>query len=528
MASQHASVMPALDRLVAERAESEDNGPALLNVLHRASFCGDDDIQRAITRHALLIIIISINTHTRLNASARRLQKACHGVLFHYIAAWTVYGRLVDNGNEFFIRPAYSTTGQQEDVSLEEALIPDYLGLPVCRQILFIGKSGGDQRWRDDTRLLSARLVALARVDRFDLRAVEETIHATHRSLTSHFSRWLLHHADLPAHLTVLRDFYLFGHGELYNRFLEQARPLLCKPPTDDSEREVGRLWREALLVVTGAGAEEPRHAGKKASPLVDVRLILPRSKSNPSALLGWDELKLSCEFKSNVGLSILFNDDITERYNELFRFLLRLRRVQMDLERVWVAQKQWSRHPSAAAAAKAKASSLPAEDKTAVRLACLLRLEMSLFADGLLHYIQDVIEVEFGEMCDKLGGGEARGGTDVEEVVGLHEAFLRKLAVYCAFSNIPSIHASLTQIFALSQAFADYATSGGQPSGAHVSTLGAFLQGFRKHRTFVVGVLTGLLGQKGRSASGLHFSGLLLRFQSSSAASSSSSLFLS
>jgi hypothetical protein len=27
-----------------------------------------------------------------------------------------------------------------EDVSLEEALIPDYLGLPVCRQILFIGK----------------------------------------------------------------------------------------------------------------------------------------------------------------------------------------------------------------------------------------------------------------------------------------------------------------------------------------------------------------------------------------------------
>lgn len=51
--------------------------------------------------------------------------------------------------------------------------------------------------------MLSARLVALARVDRFDLRAVEETIHATHRSLTSHFSRWLLHHADLPAHLTV-------------------------------------------------------------------------------------------------------------------------------------------------------------------------------------------------------------------------------------------------------------------------------------------------------------------------------------
>jgi hypothetical protein len=61
--SQHASVLPALDRLVAERAESEDNGPALLNVLHRASFCGDDDIQRAITRHTFLTIFIN-NTHT--------------------------------------------------------------------------------------------------------------------------------------------------------------------------------------------------------------------------------------------------------------------------------------------------------------------------------------------------------------------------------------------------------------------------------------------------------------------------------
>lgn len=53
----------------------------------------------------------------------------------------------------------------------------------------------------------------------------------------------------------------------------------------------MGRLWREAL-VVTGAGAEELR---KKASPLVDVRLILPRSKSNPSALLGTVCVRVAC-----------------------------------------------------------------------------------------------------------------------------------------------------------------------------------------------------------------------------------------
>jgi hypothetical protein len=48
----------------------------------------------------------------------------------------------------------------------------------------------------------------------------------------------------------------------------------------------VGRLWREALAV-TGAGVEKQQQPGKKASPLVDVHLVLPRAKSNPSTFLG-------------------------------------------------------------------------------------------------------------------------------------------------------------------------------------------------------------------------------------------------
>lgn len=218
-----------------------------------------------------------------------------------------------------------------------------------------------------------------------------------------------------------------------------------------------------------------------------------------------------------------------------------------MSLEQVWVMQKQW----------KEQRKSLVKEEQIALRLACLLRLEMAFLTDGLMHYIQvsssdslrtqrtahlrslaqDVIEVEFEEMCRNLAG-ESRGGTDVEEVVSLHENYLRKLATYCAFSQIPSIHTSLTQIFALvlkpftlpapsssdlhkpqAQAFTNFSASGERPTAAQVPALTAFLDAFRKHQHFVVDVLSGLVaaGHKGRSASGLHFSGLLLRFQSSS-----------
>jgi len=255
-------------------------------------------------------------------------------------------------------------------------------------------------------------------------------------------------------------------------------------------------------------------------------------------------ESKGACVCVSHTGLC--------RRYNQLFRFLLRLRRVQMDLERVWIQQKQWKARPQQSR-----------EDKIVERLSCLLRLEMAFFADSLMHYIQvraadalfclshllftlsvqDVIDVEFEEMCSSLA--DAKGGTDVEEVVNLLEAFLQKLAIYCCFSHILPIHTSLGQIFTLvllqlmcrvgeqvfttwslqAQAFSNHLTSSGPPSAGQAALLQSFLDRFHKHRNFVVSILTGLLGHKGRSVSSIHFSGLLLRFQSFS---SSSSPFLS
>jgi len=80
-------------------------------------------------------------------------------VIFHFIVAWTLHGLLVDSGEDFFIRSAAATAapldGQacvwqkanednrdndDDDAYLEEALVPEYLGMPVCRQILFLGK----------------------------------------------------------------------------------------------------------------------------------------------------------------------------------------------------------------------------------------------------------------------------------------------------------------------------------------------------------------------------------------------------
>lgn len=113
--------MPVLDRLVEEHASCL-GGPALLNSLHRASACGDEEVQRVVSRQPpafcpqeeaeSLTLSSLVCLHVGVVGEGR-LQKACHAVLFRYIAAWSAHGRLLDSHNEFFIRPSYTASGQQ-------------------------------------------------------------------------------------------------------------------------------------------------------------------------------------------------------------------------------------------------------------------------------------------------------------------------------------------------------------------------------------------------------------------------------
>lgn len=59
----------------------------------------------------------------------------------------------------------------------------------------------------------------------------------------------------------------------------------------------------------------------------------------------------------------------------------MRLRRVQMDLERVWIAQKRWKTDSSEQSANR--------QEQHSMRLTSILRLEMAFFADGLMRYAQ-------------------------------------------------------------------------------------------------------------------------------------------
>jgi gamma-tubulin complex component 4 len=47
----------------------------------------------------------------------------------------------------------------------------------------------------------------------------------------------------------------------------------------------------------------------------------------------------LSLDYRSHWPLHLIFSSDVIEKYNILFRFLLPIKRVQLDLQHIWTSK---------------------------------------------------------------------------------------------------------------------------------------------------------------------------------------------
>jgi len=81
----------------------------------------------------------------------------------------------------------------------------------------------------------------------------------------------------------------------------------------------------------------------------------------------------MSLEIEDEWPLHVLFTTEAVNKYNELFRFLIQVRRLQMDLNQLWLNTRKVFRFP---------VHKGPAE----------LRNIMSYFIDHLQHYLQVLI----------------------------------------------------------------------------------------------------------------------------------------
>ena len=118
-------------------------------------------------------------------------------------------------------------------------------------------------------------------------------------------------------------------------------------------------------------------------------------------------------------------------RYEELFRFLLLVKRVQMELHAAWSGQ--------------TTCGTLPVEQRALLMPLWRLRAHMAFLIDNLQHYLQvDVLEAQWQAFMRT-----AETCADFEALAAAHETCLAALHAQC-FLQASSVATALHEIFQL------------------------------------------------------------------------------
>ena len=327
----------------------------------------------------------------------------------------------------------------------------------------------------------AAQIQSLAVSDEaFDRARFERVVERIRKPVADRLGKLVVVDAELPRHLRALRAYLLLGRGDFYQCFLEEARALLAAPPRASTA--------EADLAVPFAQAVSKSSAADDAlASRFKIRLGSPYAPSGTNgtgsrsaaesrrtvpAYDAWDELSL--EYAVPWPLGLLFTRDALRRYDEMFKYLLRLRRAAAALDGAWVTLRR-----VAAGAATTTPGALRAEEEREARRRRRLRFtdptsppdaaeacqrarrDVAFLVQNWLTYLQtDVVEARFSEMMDKIDAmttsnddddDDDDDGVDFGEAQRAHRAFLAALGAQ-SFLDLPSVTQSVEATLAMAR----------------------------------------------------------------------------
>ena len=378
-------------------------------------------------------------------------------VMMQQMLGWCAYGTIVDPCDEFFVKSVSDGDhGDDADgsgvwhkshrVALER--LPPAVELETAEAISFIGRgvrilthpSKGESvsgRFDADAyaKKTTARIRKLAAAEAFEPREFEAVVEILRAEIARSLGKILLDDAKLITHLQTMRGFYFLGKGDLFSMFLDDARNLLALPPKPGS---AGRdLATPFTLAVSKAVSNEDSFTEsfiltyasvitQKAQASSSSAAPSPTSAFAPRVHIpeydAWDGIGLECTVPWPMG--IFLTEETLDRYRTIFRYLFRLKRVQYDLQDVWVRLR-----------------------RTDLKFTLRLRHSMAMLIENWLTYVQvDVIEVEFQKMIDAIGST-----TDFNKCTLAHREYLATVMAQ-SFLDVGSITSIFEDILALTR----------------------------------------------------------------------------
>eukprot|EP01147_Barroeca_monosierra_P009119 gene9119-1420_t len=225
----------------------------------------------------------------------------------------------------------------------------------------------------------------------------EQTLAHIHDGLSQKVWYLLTRQADLEAILHTAKDMFLLGKGDFFVAFLEEATDTLLGAITSTSPSEIETSFDNAFAEVNLSRSSLP------SSFL--IRII--QDESDTTAVV--DAAALSM-INIPKPLQVLFTKDVLQRYNKIFRFLLKLRVTQHALDLCWKIQmKQRRAH----------------KWKQQFASMWIVRSHMAHIIGSLQSYIHsDVLESSFQELLSHV-----RSKLSLSSMLQHHSDFLENIS---------------------------------------------------------------------------------------------------
>ncbi|EDV27073.1 uncharacterized protein TRIADDRAFT_23331 [Trichoplax adhaerens] len=404
----------------------------------------------------------------------------CYKAMCKQLSTWLLHGFIVDRYEEFFIcqaRPLdqdesdsnldHSTASGQELIEIESVrimkefkylrytlrseVLPAHIPPRIADKIVFIGESvrifenarelsllnNGELNsiYGDKMNEIIVRLKSLSSQQVFSLSVFEEVIDEIRSTVAESLWRIVVDDANLVDHLKILKEFFLLGRGELFLAFIDQCNDFLKKPPSTIIEHDLNLAFQQAAhkIILPDEDFLSQFHL-KIIQPEVEQKNIpIEQQESDrEEAECGWTCLNL--QYNVQWPLQLILTKPILEKYNVLFRFLISVNRIQLELQHCWKLQMQKRQEW---------------QEQTQFRNIWNLRNHMAFLVDNLQYYLQvDVLEGQFTILMDKI-----KSTKDFEHVRIAHDQFISAL-VGQSFRLLKPVSHCLDEILNLCQRF--------------------------------------------------------------------------
>ncbi|KAK9875243.1 hypothetical protein WA026_007637 [Henosepilachna vigintioctopunctata] len=367
--------------------------------------------------------------------AANIIIKTINTTFFHQLSNWIIYGELVDNYNEFFIcgedcpDPNFEYPKQLEEQStslisakqirvlrppmvkkffINWKMVPIFINEDIVESILFMGriiwilsndpKQKTDNYNQMDTRRdfwegkeveYSAKIENLQN-EIFSDFEFAQIIEECRLRLSKFMLSLMLQEGNVKEHLQLIREYYALGRGELFQQFMTAVEVHYQDSTFDRDMVNLNFLFMESAKKLYG----------DKDTSYQRFELVTTEGDILTSNL--WSRLELNFDIK--WPLHIVFHPKAMELYKKLFSYLLRFKKTQTNLNRLWQIQVSQKQHVD--------------------RRLWTLRHNLMFMINNLHYYLQvDVIEAHFS-MLEKA----VLNANELEDVIRVHHEFITNL----------------------------------------------------------------------------------------------------